>query len=46
MGRIAEDPEFEALFDLIDETIEEMAWLSGEFDLLQMPDDTDNDALL
>lgn len=36
LGRLAEDEGFEALYDIIDETLEEMDWEQGEFDLFDV----------
>ena len=40
---MAEDDDFARLHDAVDEALEEMDWLGGEFDLMDMmSDDTDD----
>jgi HEAT repeat protein len=36
LGRLAEDESLEPLYDIIDETLEEMDWEQGEFDLFDV----------
>ncbi|HOU41981.1 MAG TPA: HEAT repeat domain-containing protein [Promineifilum sp.] len=43
LNRLADDPAYEDLYDAIDEALEEMDWMGGEFDLLALPDDEDED---
>ena len=43
--RLSEDPDFEELYDAIDEALEEMESLSGDFDLLSFAEDDDDDDL-
>ncbi len=43
LNQMAEDPAYEDLYDAIDEALEEMDWMSGEFDMLALPDDEDED---
>ncbi len=45
LSRLAEDPDYEELYDVIDEALEEMDWLEGGFDLLALDEDDleDND---
>lgn len=40
---LLDDPEFEDLHDVIEETMEEMMWLGGELDLLLLSDDDDDE---
>ncbi len=42
LNQLAEDPAYEDLYDAIDEALEEMDWMSSEFDLLALPDDEDD----
>lgn len=43
LSRMAEDDDFARLHEAVDEALEEMDWLGGEFDLLDvMADDTDD----
>ncbi|MEZ4641312.1 MAG: HEAT repeat domain-containing protein [Chloroflexota bacterium] len=43
LTRMAEDDDFARLHDAVDEALEEMDWLGGEFDLMDMmSDDTDD----
>jgi HEAT repeat protein len=49
LTRLAEDPDYEELYDAIDEALEEMDLLEGDFDLLALDIDDledDDDALL
>ena len=49
LTRLAEDPDYEELYDAIDEALEEMEWLEGGFDLLALDEDgleDDDDDLL
>ncbi len=49
LSRLAEDPDYEELYDVIDEALEEMDWLEGGFDLLALDEDDledDDDDLL
>lgn len=48
LTQMSEDPQFEELYDAIDEALEEMEWLEGDFDLLALPgdDEDDDDELL
>lgn len=39
LTRLAEDPDYEELYDAIDEALEEMDWLEGGFDLLALDED-------
>jgi len=41
LQQLAENPGFEEFYDLIDETLEELDWLSGEFDLIDLADPAD-----
>lgn len=43
LNQMAEDPAYEDLYDAIDEALEEMDWMSGEFDMLALPSDEDED---
>lgn len=46
LSRMAEDEDFAHLQEAVDEALEEMEWLGGEFDLLDMvPDDSDEDLI-
>jgi HEAT repeat protein len=49
LTRLAEDPAYEELYDAIDEALEEMDWLEGDFDLFALGDEDaedDDDDLL
>ncbi|MBP8950442.1 MAG: HEAT repeat domain-containing protein [Candidatus Promineofilum sp.] len=49
LTRLSEDPDYEGLYDIIDEAIEEMDWIEGGFDLLAVDEDDledDDDDLL
>jgi HEAT repeat protein len=48
LTRLSEDPDYEELYDAIDEALEEMEWLEGDFDLLALDEDEleDDDDLL
>ena len=48
LTRLSEDPNYEELYDAIDEALEEMDWVEGEFDLLALDGDAleDDDDLL
>ena len=48
LTRLSEDPNYEELYDAIDEALEEMDWVEGEFDLLALDEDAleDDDDLL
>lgn len=41
--RLSEDPDFEELYDAIDEALEEMEWLEGDFNLLSFSEDDDDE---
>lgn len=43
LQRAAEDPDFEELYDAIDEALEEMDWMGGNFDLLSFSEDDDDE---
>ncbi len=49
LTRLSEDPDYEELYDAIDEALEEMEWIEGDFDLLALdedePEDDDDDLL-
>lgn len=42
---LSEDPDFEELYDIIDEALDEMDWVVSEFDLLSFSEDEDDDLL-
>jgi HEAT repeat protein len=41
LTHMAEDPAYEDLYDAIDEALEEMDWLEGDFDMFALSDDDD-----
>jgi HEAT repeat protein len=45
LSTMADDPEFEEFHEAIDEALEEMEWLGGEFDMLSFSDDDDDDIM-
>jgi HEAT repeat protein len=45
LSTMAEDPDFEEFHDAIDEALEEMEWLGGEFDILSFSDEDDDDIM-
>jgi len=45
LQRAADDPDFEELYDAIDDALEEMDWLGGGFDLLAIDEDDDDDLI-
>jgi HEAT repeat protein len=45
LSTMADDPEFEEFHDAIDEALEELEWLGGEFDMLSFSGEDDDDVM-
>jgi HEAT repeat protein len=45
LSNLSEDPDFEEFYDVIDEALDNMDWMAGEFDLLAYSQDEDDDLL-
>lgn len=43
LSRMADDPNYEDYYDAIDEALEEMEWMGGEFDMLAFPEDDEDE---
>jgi HEAT repeat protein len=45
LSTMADDPDFEEFHEAIDEALEEMEWLGGEFDMLSFSEEDDDDIM-